>query len=139
MTRLSRLSRKVHEQSETQLRTVAMSYSEYAAMHILAMTGPDQPLSPSQLNQDLGLSSGGITKTVDRLESAGMVKRSPDPKDGRGVLVSLTSRGRRRANLIFQKGLEHYAELLESINSEERRGIARSLRMLLTALEPKSD
>ena len=58
-------------------------------------------MSPSQLAAALGLSSGGMTKAITRLEAAGLVKRIPDPSDGRGVLVELTSRGKQLAFVAF--------------------------------------
>ena len=42
----------------------------------------------------LGRTTGGMTLTLDRLEAAGWVRRSPDPADGRRVVVELTGRGR---------------------------------------------
>lgn len=42
------------------------------------------------------LSASGATRAVDRLEREGLLRRSPDPVDGRATLVSLTAAGRRR-------------------------------------------
>jgi DNA-binding MarR family transcriptional regulator len=42
------------------------------------------------------LTASGTTRAVDRLEHDGLVRRSPDPTDGRATLVSLTAAGRRR-------------------------------------------
>lgn len=39
------------------------------------------------------LSSGGLTRLVGRLEQRGLVRRDPDPADGRGFVVSLTRAG----------------------------------------------
>jgi DNA-binding MarR family transcriptional regulator len=39
------------------------------------------------------LSSGGTTKRLDRLESAGLIQRHPDPNDRRGTLIALTGAG----------------------------------------------
>ncbi len=135
MMRLARLSRLVQDVHHEQLRGVSMSFSEYSALHALSLSPPPHRLSPSRLNESLGLSSGGITKTVDRLESAGLVRRVPDPDDGRGVLVQLTARGHRRANLIFSKGLEHYADLFSGRPTGELEVIAGSLHTLLEVFE----
>ena len=42
------------------------------------------------------LSSGGLTRLVGRLEQRGLVRRDPDPEDGRGLVASLTREGRAR-------------------------------------------
>jgi DNA-binding MarR family transcriptional regulator len=135
MMTLARLSRQVQENYQNDLRTLRTNYSEYAALHALVMSGAPYSMSPSKLNEWVGLSSGGITKTVDRLESDGMIVRSPDPNDGRGVLVTLTERGRRKAERIFETGLGHYSSLLAGVAPEERSMIARSLELLLDAFD----
>jgi DNA-binding MarR family transcriptional regulator len=52
-------------------------------------------LTPSELGQRLGLSSGGVTVLVDRLERAGHVERHPHPQDRRKRVLSLTPAARR--------------------------------------------
>ena len=53
--------------------------------------------SPSAICDVLHRTSGGMTLTLDRLEGAGWLMRSPDPSDRRRVSLTLTSRGRRLA------------------------------------------
>jgi DNA-binding MarR family transcriptional regulator len=42
------------------------------------------------LGAQLGLSSGAVTALVDRLEHHELVQRNRDPRDRRGVIVTLT-------------------------------------------------
>jgi DNA-binding MarR family transcriptional regulator len=135
MAGLDRLSRTIYEAYDGDLRSFGLTYSEYVTLHTLRIGGPPYRLSPSRLNQVLGLSSGGVTKIIDRLESAGLVKRAPDPRDGRGVRVALTARGRRMAATIFDAGLAKYSRTLERLNASERRRLAVSLSTLLDAFE----
>lgn len=50
---------------------------------------------PSHLQEITGLTSGGVTKTLDRLEARGFIRRSARafPDDRRGVSVELTREG----------------------------------------------
>ena len=43
---------------------------------------------------DAGVTRQAITKLVDELERLDLVRRDPDPDDGRGVIVRYTDRGR---------------------------------------------
>jgi hypothetical protein len=56
----------------------------------------DGPMRPTAVQELTGLSSGGVTKLVERLEHKGLVARKTGAIDGdrRGVLVELTRRGR---------------------------------------------
>jgi DNA-binding MarR family transcriptional regulator len=54
---------------------------------------PEGPTSPSAIADVLGRTTGGMSLTLDRLQSAGWIRRTPDPADGRRVVVELTPRG----------------------------------------------
>ena len=47
-------------------------------------------MRPSDLAQAVMLTSSGTTKRLDRLETAGLIVRLPDPQDRRGLLIELT-------------------------------------------------
>jgi len=49
--------------------------------------------APTAIAEVLGRTTGGMTLTLDRLVSSRLVIRSPDPRDGRRVVVELTPRG----------------------------------------------
>jgi DNA-binding MarR family transcriptional regulator len=55
---------------------------------------PDGRSAPTAIADTLGRTTGGMTLTLDRLEQAGWLRRSPDPEDGRRVVVELTDGGR---------------------------------------------
>ena len=48
------------------------------------------PATPTQIAGGLGLSTGSVTALIDRLERKGLVERSRDPSDRRGVFVTAT-------------------------------------------------
>ena len=63
---------------------------------VLCSLDVEGPRRPGELQELTGLSSGGVSKLLDRMEHAGVVKRRYGgvPGDNRGVLVSITRRGR---------------------------------------------
>ena len=75
-----------------------LSWGEYVVLAALRRAGPPYQMSPTALYGAVILSSGGITKRLDRLEQAGLVERIPDPADRRGGLVALTDKGRERVD-----------------------------------------
>jgi len=67
-----------------------------ASLVVLCSLDLDGPRRPGELQEVTGLSSGGVSKLLDRMEQAGVVKRTYGgvPGDNRGVVVSITRRGR---------------------------------------------
>lgn len=61
------------------------------------------------LLEHLVISQPGLSRKVERMETAGLVERQPDPQDGRGVLVKLTRAGRaalRSAARVHMAGID---------------------------------
>ncbi len=76
---------------------------------VLATLDLEGPQRPNDLKDRTGLSSGGVTKVVDRLAERGLVARAYGviPEDHRGVLVSLTEEGRRFVGTVTEALAEH--------------------------------
>jgi DNA-binding MarR family transcriptional regulator len=64
----------------------------------LRRAGGDFSRRPTDLFQALLVTSGAITKIVDRLAAVGLVKRRPDPSDKGGFLIYLTAKGNKVAD-----------------------------------------
>ncbi|WP_341250143.1 MarR family transcriptional regulator [Euzebya pacifica] len=94
-------------------------------------------INPSDLQDAVMISSGGMTKRLDRLESAGLLRRKPDPDDRRGVIVQLTRSGRRRIDAALVGLLEREREDMETAlpNAADRDTLAGLLRPVLRYLE----
>lgn len=54
---------------------------------------PDGRLTMSRLSSDVALTTGGVTRLVDRMVEAGLVERQNCPNDRRSVHVVLTPKG----------------------------------------------
>jgi DNA-binding MarR family transcriptional regulator len=101
----------------------------------LRRAGPPHELKPTDLMEATMLSSGGMTKRLDRLVEAGLVKRRPDPDDRRGTLVRLTRKGRASIDRALETHISNEERLLRLLNAAERRSLDRALRRLLSSLE----
>jgi DNA-binding MarR family transcriptional regulator len=65
---------------------LGLGASDGQFMHLLQVRGP---LTPGQLAELSGLTTGTVTGVIDRLENAGFVRRERDTSDRRKVLVRL--------------------------------------------------
>jgi DNA-binding MarR family transcriptional regulator len=104
--------------------------SWYDAMVRLRRT-PEGFLTMTQLGAEVSLTSGGITRLVDRLVEAGYVERQSCPTDRRSVFVSLTPLGVAKveeATAAHLVGLDRH--LLAPLDDDERAALAVALRKL---------
>jgi len=76
-----------------------------------------------------------MSSRVDRLERAGLVRRSPDLRDKRGALVTLTEKGRRRFEAAAPAHLANENRMLAALSRRERDLLISLLRRLLLSLE----
>lgn len=89
---LRRLFKAIQEYSKAILRQTGLSAPQVWVLNILE----DAPgLSLNELSERLFAHPSTVSGIIDRLEERGVVRRERDPADGRGVLLSLTPRGRR--------------------------------------------
>ena len=92
---------------------------------------PDARLTMSELAQELALTSGGITRLVDRMADEGLVERQSCPSDRRSVHVALTPAGYAKladATAEHLVGLDRH--LLGPLDAADRTALARALRKL---------
>jgi DNA-binding MarR family transcriptional regulator len=71
---------------------LGLSTTELETLGLLQLRGP---LSAGEIAGHTGLTSGAVTRLIDRLESSGNAKRRADPNDRRRVLVEITPAARR--------------------------------------------
>ena len=76
-----------------------------------------------------------MTNRIDRLERAGLVARTPDPGDRRGVLVALTPAGLALVDRALEAHRATAERLLAALPAADRPPLAALLRALLLGLE----
>lgn len=135
LSRIERLSRLLDQARGAAFADHQLERWEFDVLSALRRAGEPYELSPRELIRQTLVTSGTMTNRVDRLEQKGLVRRRPDPQDRRGVRVRLTARGKQAVDGAMADLLEREAELLGRMRSSERRGLAASLRSLLSTLE----
>jgi DNA-binding MarR family transcriptional regulator len=93
------------------------------------------PLTPTQLGARVGAGSGSLTAIVDRLEQAGMVARTPHPRDRRSVSVSLTASGRARLTAQTADLLDATQAVVDRLSPAQQRTVEDFLHELALVLE----
>jgi DNA-binding MarR family transcriptional regulator len=129
---LIRLREAVMREIDRRLRDEGLvSLADYGVL-ITLVTAPDMRLRMSDLGTQRMLTPSGITRVVVRLEKQGLVRREPDPADGRAAFAALTRPGLealRRAQVV------HHATVRELyLGRLTQRELDRLARLLEKAL-----
>lgn len=122
---LHSLSIHVLRRARTADKETGLSPERLSLLSVLAFAGPR---SVSALAEIEGVSRPAISRIVGSLEAQGLVDRTRDPDDGRGVVVRGTAKGRK----LVERGRRRRVELID----KELRGLSRrDLSVLEDALE----
>ena len=135
IARISRLCRILERDVDQIYAEYGLNHAQFGVLAALRRSGPPYRLSPTELYNSLLITSGAVTNRLERLTASGLVRRVPDPGDGRSLLVALTPKGLRLIDRLLELHYAREAELLESLGARDREQLVRLLRGLLLALE----
>src|ERR1700729_2037491 len=124
LSRVSRLARHLDRARTAAFAAHGLQAWEFDVLSALRRQGPPYQLSPGALLRATLVTSGTMTNRIDRLAGAGLVRRPPDPLDKRGVLVTLTERGRTVADAALADLLQRERKLLTGLDPAQRRELA---------------
>jgi DNA-binding MarR family transcriptional regulator len=133
--RISRLSRLLEKSIEETFASFGLGRGGFDVLAALRRAGEPYRLSPTELYNSLLISSGAMTNRIDRLEEIGLVQRTPDPDDRRGVSVGLTPEGKKLIDLAVEQHYANERRLLRGLSADERETLSQLLRKLLTDCE----
>ncbi|MCD9025097.1 MarR family winged helix-turn-helix transcriptional regulator [Cohnella silvisoli] len=77
------------------------------------------PMTAGQLAQRLNLTTGAVSNVIDRLEQRKFVKREPDAKDRRKVIVTVNQKNLAPSDNIYRSMGEAFERLLETYSTQE--------------------
>jgi DNA-binding MarR family transcriptional regulator len=135
LSRISRLARHLDIARRAAFADHGLETWEFDVLSALRRQGPPFQLTPGALLRATLVTSGTMTNRIDRLASAGLVSRRPDPADKRGVLVALTDRGRAAVDAALADLLTYERQLLTGLDGGQRRELAALLRILLAPFD----
>ncbi|MGH8962268.1 MAG: MarR family winged helix-turn-helix transcriptional regulator [Jatrophihabitantaceae bacterium] len=128
VTSIMRAHQILIAQLDAILRPYGITFSRYEALVLLAYSqGGSLPLS--KVGERLQVHATSVTNVIDRLEAAGLVRREPNPRDGRGTLAAITDEGRG----VARKATEEFNAArfgMDGIGGDELRSLFDILRSL---------
>ncbi|MBW3612763.1 MAG: MarR family transcriptional regulator [Chloroflexi bacterium] len=104
-----------------------LTYQQYNVLRMIDTMGPQ---GQAEVARRLMVTAPVVTRLAASLADQELVERGADPKDGRAVVLTLTTKGRRRARAMRRDLLEAARELLEPIPEKRRAAIEAALEEL---------
>ena len=103
--------------------------------HVIGYLDACGPMNQGRLAQHLGVTSGGVTGVVDRLERSGPVRRVPDPHDRRHRLLELTERARQ----ILAESNASLARSFDGLEPDVVATLVEALPLLAAGMDGQAD
>lgn len=134
LSRVGRLSKHLDRARRAAFTASDLESWEFDVLSALRRAGDPYQLSPKVLLTQTLVSSGTMTNRIDRLVQRGLVERRTDPRDGRGILVTMTPSGRTAVDLAIANLLGAETELLGDLSPDDRATLTALLRSLSLTL-----
>ncbi|MFJ1800745.1 MarR family winged helix-turn-helix transcriptional regulator [Streptomyces sp. NPDC088180] len=119
-------------------RPQAWGGGDFDVLAALRRSGEPHALSAGELSRTVLVTTGAISKRVDRLEARGLVGRSVAESDSRGRLVTLTVEGVELTDELIAVHLDNRRRLLSGLSADEQTQLADLLERLASTL-PEGD
>lgn len=134
IARLHRIADALRGELLTLYREHGLGEGEFDILATLRRSGAPFELTPSELAQQTMVTTGAVSKRLDRLETTGFVTRRENLEDARGRVVALTPQGRDTIDRAYEAHMRNEARLLDHFSAAEReqlRGLLRSWALKL--------
>lgn len=133
--RLHRLAGHLTDELMVVYRRHGLGEGDFDVLAALRRAGAPFERTPSDLAESTMVTTGAMTKRIDRLEERGLVTRRASDTDGRGRVVALTSEGRELIDRAFTDHMINEHRLLDALSPEQRAGLETALTAWLARFE----
>jgi DNA-binding MarR family transcriptional regulator len=113
------------------LRPFGLSIADFDVLNTLRRVADERGSKPTDLARASLITTGAMTSRLDRLDRSGLISRTSDPGDRRGVLVRLSARGTEIATQALDAVIAGSEEFFAPVSAAQRESLASALRLLL--------
>jgi DNA-binding MarR family transcriptional regulator len=113
------------------LARFGVKYSTYAIVATLRCVGAPYRMTPTQLQNTLLITSGGVSNLIRKVEAQGYVRRMVDPNDGRGTIVELTDEGYSLSEITMPAHADLEMHMVRMCSKEELELLTNLLRRMM--------
>lgn len=133
--RISRIAMQIDEMLRPVFAKYGLGDGDFDVLATLRRSGGECEMTAGELGAQAMVTSGAITKRVDRLIGAGLVERRVSESDARGRQIRLTARGRALMDEAYPEHLNNELRLLAGLTVAERQQLAGLLRKTAESMD----
>lgn len=133
--RLHRLAAQLDAELRVVFAAAGLTDGDFDVLASLRRSGAPYELTPGQLASSTMVTSGAVTKRVDRLVASGLVSREVSADDARSRRIRLTETGLELMEDLVPKHLANEHRLLAGLTDLERTRLAHLLETWGRALD----
>ena len=133
--RIVRVYNMVMRRFEPVFESHGVNFFMYITLAHLRLAGEPYELRPKELLKSSVITSGGLSNILNRLQKMGLIARSRDNEDGRGVMVNLTSAGKDLIDNLYAEIVSKEHEMTRVISKDEMEQLGGLLRKFLMSNE----
>jgi DNA-binding MarR family transcriptional regulator len=133
--RLHRLGNFLTEELVAVYRDFGLGEGDFDVLATLRRSGAPFELAPGELADHTMVTTGAMTKRIDRLVDAGLVTRRRSESDGRARVVALTDAGRELIDRAFTAHVDNEQRLVGALSATERSQLEGLLTKWLAEYE----
>ena len=124
---IRRMVRRVSQHSKHLSRESGLTVPQLLCLKVIGQL-EEQEATITTVGRQVQLSAATVSRIIDRLETAGLVRRERTADDRRKVLLTLTAAGYERYQTLPAPMQDEFVIRLQALSGEERRLLLESLR-----------
>lgn len=106
----------------------------------LALLGIDteEGVPSTSLGPRMGMESTSLSRTLKTMENQGLIRREPNPDDGRGVLIKLTKEGLEKRSLSKEVVIQFNQSIEKAVSEKDLESFYKVIELILQKVQDRS-
>ena len=127
-------------------QAVSKMYNEEASKYGASMaTGlallsidTEEGVPSTSLGPRMGMESTSLSRTLKTMENPGLIRREPNPDDGRGVLIKLTKEGLEKRSLSKEVVIQFNQSIEKAVSEKDLESFYKVIELILQKVQDRS-
>ena len=127
-------------------QAVSKMYNEEASKYGASMsTGlallsidTEEGVPSTSLGPRMGMESTSLSRTLKTMENQGLIRREPNPDDGRGVLIKLTKEGLEKRSLSKEVVIQFNQSIEDAVSEKDLESFYKVIELILQKVQDRS-